>query len=395
MDTIFYQNLFNNLPDNIEPMKLPVSKKIVSLSASPTVELANYAKQLEREGRQIIHFEIGEPDFITPKYIIDAAVSAMKHGKTHYTSSLGLYELREKIASLQRIKTTPENILVTPGAKFALFSVIMALIEKNDEVIIHDPAWPTYEAMVSISGGLCSFFSFNTIEELENKVSEKTKLIIINSPCNPTGELFRFYKEISELSDFYDFYIIADEIYSFLTYDEEFKSMREYKNLCDWCIVIDGFSKSYAMTGWRIGYIIGPEEIISACNKIQQTAVTCASSISQYAALAALEDSTEIKNMRKQFKKRRALIMKRLKELNLSFPYPEGAFYVFPDFSEYISDSRKLSKILLEHGVAATPGIAFGKNGEGHIRLSYALSERDIDRGMDIIEKLLRKGIEK
>ncbi len=379
-----------------------LSDRLSLISESATVSSSNYAAQLKSKGVKVYNFGIGEPDFTTDDTVIDYAFSMAKSGKTHYTPSAGIPELREKIAkkavSKNNIPATYENILVTP-TKFAINLAFMTILNPGDEVIIPEPYYVSYPDIVKLAGGKPVFvptdsdYSFD-LDEMQKAVTGRTRAMIFSNPTNPTGRVYS-EKELRSLSDFLiknDMYLISDEIYEDLIYDGSLFSPASIPEMFERTITVNGFSKGHAMTGWRIGYMVAPKEIIEGSNKIQEQTITCAPSISQYGALRALDDDAAPVMMRNEFRRRRDTAIKLLNETGFyKVNVPQGAFYLFPEY-EYDMDSVSFSgKLLKDKHVVVTPGIAFGKQGERHIRISYATSIDDIISGIGLMNDLARE----
>lgn len=377
-----------------------VSSRLKSIHESPTVSMSNIASELTKKGIKVYNFGIGEPDFTTPENIINYAFEMAKKGKTHYTPSNGIPELRERISAELKndkgIDVAPSNILISP-TKFSINLSLLTLLEIGDEVLLPEPYYVSYPDIIRLSGG--KVLSFNTTEdyefdfdELRKLVTPKTRAFILNNPTNPTGKVYS-EKTLRRLSDFLienDLYLISDEIYEELIYEGKMFSPSVIPEMAERSITMSGFSKSYAMTGWRIGYMYGPEDIIKASNKVQQQTITCAASVSQYAALEALNDKESPKRMREEFRRRRELIMKLIGETGrFDLKKPEGTFYVFPKYSAEISSKEFSEKLLKEKQVIVTPGSAFGEQGEQHIRISYAASDEVINEGVDRLNKFI------
>jgi len=362
------------------------------------MDVMERAGALERQGRGIIHLEIGEPDFDTPECIREAGIKAIKEGKTHYTHSLGLPELREAICGfyLERygVRLSPDRILITSGTSPALLLVFSAILEKGDEIIVPNPYYPCYPNVIEYSGGRCSFvdtredhgFQFLP-EEVAKELSSRTKAILINSPSNPCGTLLSAERmqKLLELGP----YVISDEIYHGLVYEGKEHSILEYS---DRAFVLNGFSKLYAMTGWRLGFVIAPEEFLRPMQKMQQNFYISASSISQYAGLAAIRDAKpDVERMRSIFDQRRQYMLTRLRELGFGIKVdPVGAFYILARADHISHDSYALAfEILEKAGVGIAPGIDFGTGAEGYLRFSYANSLENITEGLKRIEGFL------
>lgn len=392
------------------------SKKAMNITPSITLAITAKAKELKGAGVDVVSFGAGEPDFNTPKNIMDAAIKAMEEGKTKYTPTSGIIELREAICKkLKEDNNLPYNsnqIIVSTGAKQCLADAFMAILNPGDEVIVPIPYWVSYPELIKLADGVPVFVEGKeendykyTLECLNKVVNDNTKAIIINSPNNPTGTVYSIeeLKEIAEFAKKHDLIIISDEIYEKLIYDGKkhvsVASLSE--DAYNRTIVINGFSKSYAMTGWRLGYAAGNAEVIKLMTSVQSHVTSNANSIAQYAAVEALNGpKDEIEKMVKKFEERRNLMIDRIKNITgLSVIRPEGAFYVMINLENYlgksinenvINNSVDFSRELLEHEkVAVIPGSAFGL--DKYIRLSYATSEELILKGLDRIESFLNK----
>ncbi|OYT53578.1 MAG: hypothetical protein B6U77_03655 [Candidatus Hecatellales archaeon ex4484_218] len=366
--------------------------------------IRDYAAQLGY--KDLIYLNIGEPDFSTPPNIVEAAKKAMDEGFTHYTEERGLGELRETLAlkfgEEKKVKIGKDEILVTNGSAEALFITIMSLVDPGDEVILLSPYYPPYLSCVRMASGKPVIVSTDrkTLtpqpETIQKLVNEKTKVIIVNSPCNPTGMVYGkdIIKAIVDIAVDHDFYIISDEVYDRFVYDDEkVWSPSIFDPALERTIIINSFSKTYAMTGWRIGYLIGNKNIIANILKIKGSVNVCASSISQKAALEALKNSdNHVKKMLEEYAKRRKLVLDRLSKIpGFNCPTPKGAFYVFPDISSFERDSLKFTMYLLKEAhVVVSPGKAFGLEGEGHIRISYASSMENLKMAMDRIAETVK-----
>jgi aspartate/methionine/tyrosine aminotransferase len=380
-----------------------ISKKSSSIPPFIVMEVMEKAAEMERRGEHIIHLEVGEPDFDTPQCIKDAASKAIMEGKTHYTHSLGLIELREAIAEDYQhrygVTVSPERIMVTSGTSPAMLLAFFALLENGDEVILSDPHYACYPNFITLADGISRFvkvfekdgFQFRP-EDIAGKIGKKTKAIIVNSPSNPTGNLLEpeRMEEISKLNP----YIISDEIYHGLVYEGKEHSLLEFT---DRCFVINGFSKLYAMTGWRLGYIIVPDKFIRPLQKMHQNFFISANAFVQWAGIAALKYAqNDVAHMRKIFNERRRFIIPRLRELGFGITVePTGAFYVLVNAGKFSRDSYKLAFDILEEAkVGVSPGIDFGENGEGYLRFSYASSLENIKEGMERIERYLTRNFQ-
>jgi aspartate aminotransferase len=382
--------------------ELPFARRIRDLKESGTLKVLDKVKELQAQGVNIIQLDVGEPDMKTPQNIIDAAEMALAAGFTHYTPSAGIPELREaiakKLASENGIEASKENVIVTPGSKQALFYSIMALVDEGDEVLIPTPAWPSYMEMVALAGGkvreISSLQDFSLdIEGLKEAINSRTKMIILNTPNNPTGHVCR--KEeivgIAELASDKGITIVSDEIYEKLIYEGSHLSIGSLEAVRDMVITINGFSKAYAMTGWRIGYAAAPKAIASAMNKLQQHSASSPASFSQKAAIEALNPKTPIRPMVEEFRRRRDYICRALDGMGIfKFKKPRGAFYLFPNISRTSMTGSELSNLLLEAGVSTTAGDSFGGYSR-NIRISYANSMENLIEATQRIQRILGK----
>ncbi len=378
------------------------SQRVRDMQPSSTLALVEMAAKLRREGHEVISLAVGEPDFTTPSTVIEAAYEAMKGGKTHYTPPRGIPELREKIAEKYRkengVKISAENVIVTP-AKMGIFIAVVSFVEPGDEVLIPDPGWVSYPEMVHFAGGKPVGYSLDenlgfrvNIEDLQEKVSGKTKVIIINSPSNPTGGVFTWddLKAIRDLVLDHNLLLISDEIYEKIIYEGEHISPGIFEELLPHTIIVNGFSKSHAMTGWRIGYMIASQEHLSQMVKVQQHTISCAPSMAQYGALRALEDKDSVQKMVEEFRGRRDFVYSKLAEIpGLSVQKPRATFYMFPRYQFQISSKELAERLLREKYVAVTPGSAFGNNGEGHFRISFATSMENLKAGLERLTDFL------
>jgi len=378
----------------------------MEVKPSATLEITTKAKMMRAKGIDVVGLGAGEPDFDTPKHIKEALVKALEEKFIYYTPALGIPELREavveKLKKENGIDYSIDEIIVTSGAKQALFEAVLALINPGDEVLLPDPCWVSYEPMVQIAGGKAVFIptyeehEFALIpEEIEKKITKKTKVLIINSPCNPTGAMLtgKDLKAIADICLEHEIFVISDEIYEKITYGEKHISIASFPDMKKLSITVNGFSKAYSMTGFRLGYAAAPKEIINGMKKIHEHSVSCATSFVQKAGVAALKDSQEeVEFMVAEFKKRRDELIKMLREIpNITCFEPKGAFYAFPNFSAYEKDSFKLTNYLLEKAkVAVIPGRAFGACGEGFLRISYATSLERIVEGIERIRKVIK-----
>jgi len=377
-----------------------ITKKASEIPPFIVMDVLERAHELEKQGRHIIHLQIGEPDFPTPACICDAACEAMRSGQTHYTHSLGLIELREAICLhyLEKYgaKIEPDRVLVSSGTSPALFLIFAALLEAGDEIIMSDPHYPCYPNFAAFLGGRAVPIRVEETEgfqlrpeEIRKNIGPRTRAILINSPSNPTGNLLsrERMQEIAELGPA----VISDEIYHGLVYGEKEHSILEYT---DNAFVLNGFSKLYAMTGWRLGYLIAPPAFVRPLQKMQQNFYISAGSVSQWAGLAALTRAgPDVERMRAVYDERRRYMIRRVRELGFGLAVePAGAFYMLANAGHLAESSYDLAFEILENaGVGVSPGIEFGQNAEGYLRFSYANSLENIKEGLDRIEAYLRQ----
>ncbi len=380
-------------------MKNSVSHKSRDIPSFIVMDILEKAKAMEARGEHIVHLEIGEPDFDTPEPIKRATVAAIMEGKTKYTHSLGTMELRNGVVSHMDdeygVTITPERVLVASGTSNALFLSLAAILDEGDEVIMSDPCYACYPNFVTFLGGRPVYVRVKEEERFQldpekiaEKITDRTKAILINSPCNPTGMMTDddTLEKIGELGPL----VISDEIYHGLVYEGEARSMLEFT---DNAIVIDGFSKRYAMTGFRLGYAITPETYLRPMWKLQQNFNISANSFVQWGGLAALrEGKPYVEKMREVYDSRRRFLLHGLDTIGLTVPHaPQAAFYVMVNIKRYSSDSMKLANEILERAkVAVTPGIDFGEGGEGYIRLSYANSMENLEKGVKCLGEFFR-----
>ncbi len=380
-----------------------VSKRLQEIPASGTIAISNLVSQMKAEGIDIVSFSMGEPDFTTPENIIGACCDSLRDGFTHYTPSLGIPELRKAVADVTRetdgVPCQASNVLVTP-TKQAIFMIALAYIDPGDEVILPDPSWVSYEACIRLAGGVPIYVPTRYEDGfvvdpalIEAAVTPKTKMIILNTPSNPTGAVIpkETLKQIADIAMAHDIIVMSDEIYSAIIYEGKHTSIASFPGMFDNTILVSGLSKTYAMTGWRLGWAIAPEPMIKDINKLQSHSISCCVSFVQQAAVEAITGPQEDKAaMVREFRKRRDLALDLIEDIpGLECNVPNGAFYVFPKYDVQMP-SAKLAEILLRDGhVAVTPGTAFGPGGEGFFRVSYAASEEQILEGFDRIKKTL------
>jgi aspartate/methionine/tyrosine aminotransferase len=382
-----------------------LSERMSRLGTETAFEVLARAKAMEAKGRDIIHLEIGEPDFDTPVNIREAAKKAIDDGFTHYGPSAGMLNVREAFAEFltndRGVEVKPDNIVVTPGAKPILFFSILALVDAGDEVVYPNPGFPIYESVINFAGGKPvpiplreeKAFSFD-LDEMRELVTDKTKLIIINSPQNPTGGVLTLedMKGIAELAEKHDAWILSDEVYSKMVYDGKHVSIYDCPEVRDRVILLEGHSKTYAMTGWRLGYAAMPVELAAQISKLQTNSNSCTAAFTQIAGVEALTGpQDESLKMMAEFKARRDLIVDGLNEIpGFSCLRPKGAFYVFPNITGTGRKSKEIEEFLLEEaGVAGLSGTSFGKYGEGYLRFSYANSQENLRKALDMIRKVI------
>ena len=384
-----------------------LAQRMDRLGTETAFEVLAKARLLEAEGMHVIHLEIGEPDFDSPSNIVEAGKGALDDGFTHYNPSPGFPELRDRIAQEIRdtrgVHVTGDNVVVTPGGKPIMFFLIMALVDPGDEALYPNPGFPIYESMINFMGGvpvpmqLHEDRDFNIrIEEIERKITSRTKLMIVNSPNNPCGSVIAKddLERLAQLAVENDIVVLSDEIYSGFLYEGEHHSIATFPNMRERTIILDGFSKSYAMTGWRIGYGVMPIDLVEPISRLVTNSVSCTASFTQMAALEALNGSqSDVHAMVAEFRKRRDIIVEGLNSIEgIRCPLPKGAFYVFPNVEETGMSSRKFADDLLtEAGVACLSGESFGKFGNGFARFSFANSTENIENALERIGDFVRK----
>ncbi|MGC2405422.1 MAG: pyridoxal phosphate-dependent aminotransferase [Candidatus Cybelea sp.] len=387
-----------------------IAAAVARLGSENAFEILARARELEARGRRVVHMEIGEPDFDTPENIKKAAVDALYDNHTHYTPSGGLASLRATIAEhasrFRRVtpEWKPENVVVSPGAKPVIWNTLSALLGPGDEFVYFDPAYPAYASCASYLGASIQAIPLlesrnwrMDLEELSRRVSAKTKVVVINSPHNPTGGVLTKgdLEYIADLAQRFDFLVLADEIYSRNFYlDSEYVSIASLPGMRERTIVVDGFSKAYAMTGWRLGYALMPEELARTVTLFNNNTFSCVATFVQMAGVAALTGPDDaVARMNEIFRTRRDRLIEGLNAIQgISCLLPEGAFYAFPNVSSITSDDRALAKFMLEEGgVACGGGSSFGAAGKGYLRFSYAASLDDIDWALQSIKKTLPK----
>jgi len=383
--------------------ELRLAKRMSRLGTETAFEVLNRARELERQGKDVIHLEIGEPDFDTPQNIISAGVNALNAGWTHYGPSAGLPELRKAIADevsqSRGVRVQPEEVVVVPGGKPIIFFSILALIEEGDEVIYPNPGFPIYESMINYVGGrgvpirLREERDFRLdVDELANLINDRTKLIIINSPHNPTGGVLnkRDIERIAAAIGDRNIFVLSDEIYSRLIFDGDHHSIISEPGFKDRTILLDGFSKTYAMTGWRMGYGVMRTDLAWQVARLMTNSNSCTASFSQVAGIEALRgDQSSVEHMRAEFQRRRDMFVAGLNRIKgFSCRMPKGAFYVFPNITATGWKSKPLADALLEEaGVACLSGTSFGEFGEGYLRFSTANSMENLGKALERIER--------
>jgi aspartate/methionine/tyrosine aminotransferase len=367
-----------------------LASRLSVLTGEGALSVYQRARELEREGRSIIHLELGEPDFHPPEPVIAALEKAVRDGKDRYCPMAGVPALREEIAEyLQRtrnVRVSPESVVVGPGCKLALFFALMSIVEPGDEVLWPDPGFPGYASITRGFGGIPVSFGLlekNALQpdpdEIAAKINARTKAIVLNSPCNPTGTVYTdaIQRRIAELAVEHDLYVISDEIYARIIYGQQFVSMLSYPGMAERTMMIDGFSKSFAMTGWRLGYTVAPPEIVPHLVMLAVNSYTCTAEFTQYAAIEALRDSTgATTRMVAEFKKRRDQFVADLNRVpGFRCLPPQGAFYAWVNIEGTGFPAAEVCRIMLEEGgVAGIDGEAFGDVGKGFVRFSFASS---------------------
>jgi aspartate aminotransferase len=384
---------------------MKLASRMEGLGTESAFTVLAQAQALEATGHRVVHLEIGEPDFPTPAHIVEAAEEALRSGYTHYVPAPGILALRESVSAFLertgRMQTAPNRVIITPGAKPIMFYAILALCESGDEVLYPDPGFPMYESIASFSGALAvpiplreeNRFRMDP-EEVERLVTPRTKLLILNSPHNPCGSaLTRADCEaLADIAIRHDLTVLSDEVYWAIRYGEPHSSVLDVEGMAERTILLDGWSKSFAMTGWRLGFGVFPPALVEPVTRLVVNTVSCTSAFSQFAAKAALEGPWQpVEDMVAEFEMRRDLIVEGLNGIpGVSCVLPEGAFYVFPCIKELGQSSAVLqSRLLDEAGVACLAGTSFGPWGEGYLRLSYANSVENIQVALRSIEKFV------
>ncbi len=389
--------------------ELQLARRMSRLGTETAFEVLNKARALERQGKSIIHLEIGEPDFDTPANVVEAAVDALHKGWTHYGPSAGLPELRQTIADYvsrtRGVKVAPEEVVVVPGGKPIIFFTILALIDEGDEVIYPNPGFPIYESMIHYVGGRAlpihlreeRDFSVD-VDELAALITDRTKLIILNSPQNPTGGVMqrRDVEQLAKVIGDRNILVLSDEIYSRLLFEGEHFSIMSVPGMQERTILLDGFSKTYAMTGWRMGYGVMRADLAAHITRLMTNSNSCTASFTQIAGIEALRgDQRSVEHMCAEFNRRRDVFVAGLNKIKgFSCRMPKGAFYVFPNITATGWKSKPLADALLEQaGVAALSGTAFGEFGEGYLRFSVANSLENLQRALDRIDQWTKQNL--
>ncbi len=385
---------------------MKLAARMGRLGTETAFEVLAKARRLEAEGMDIIHLEIGEPDFDTPRNIVDAGMKALNGGFTHYGPSPGLMEVREciaeEISKTRDISVAADNVVVTPGGKPIMFFAILALVDDGDEVLYPNPGFPIYESMINFAGGvpvpmkLVAERDFDVdVDEVARQITPRTKMMILNSPNNPCGSIIgrEGLEALANLARENDIVVLSDEIYSRFLYEGEHHSITQFPGMVQQTIILDGFSKTYAMTGWRIGFGVMPIELVEPISRLSTNSVSCTASFTQMAVLEAMDGPQEDANhIVAEFKKRRDIIVNGLNDIpGIRCPMPKGAFYIFPSIEDTGMTSRRFADGLLEEaGVACLAGESFGAYGKGSVRFSFANSAENIERALERIDKWVR-----
>ena len=386
---------------------LRFAERMSRLGTEGAFEVLARARRLEAEGKHIVHLEIGEPDFATPDNIIEAGISAMQNGYTHYTPASGIFEAREAVAAfvtrMLKTEVDPTEVVLVPGSKNVLLFTLLACVEPGDEVILPDPGYPAYASQVSFIGAIPKTVTLREktgfridLDELESLVTPKTRMLIINTPQNPTGGVLteEDVNFVCDLAQKHDLLVVSDEIYSQLVYGFHHVSPLSQPGMRERTVLMDGLSKSYAMTGWRLGYAVAPKALAAKLDQLMINSSSCAAGFTQMAAVEALsapESEHAVARMVKVFEHRRNLIVDGINKIpGMRCARPQGAFYAFPNIEATGFGERELAERLLnEAGVAVLPGTAFGNAGAGFIRLAYTQSEDELKRGLDRIAEFV------
>ena len=383
-----------------------IATRVSELSGEGALAVFARAKELEQQGRSIIHLELGEPDFHPAAPVVDAVRAAVASGRDRYVAPRGIPALRCAIADYlnrtRRLEVSPEEVLVAPGCKMALALAMMALVEPGDEVLCPDPGFPIYPSFTRGLGAKAVLFRLDEkngfqpeVEEIAGKITGKTRVFIFNSPGNPTGTVFdgKALERIAELARKYDLWVISDEVYARILFTGEYQSIRSLPGMAERTVIVDGFSKSFAMTGWRLGYAVAPKIVIDALDVLVMNTFTCTAEFSQVAAIEALEDSTgAVPAMVGEFKKRRDMFVSRLNRIpGFRCQTPGGAFYAWVNIEDTGRSAEEVQQLLLEEaGVAAIAGRAFGEEGKNYLRFSLVSAPHLLEEALDRIERVAR-----
>ena len=388
-------------------MDLRLADRMAQLGTETAFEVLARARELERKGKSIVHLEIGEPDFETPEHIKDAAIKALREGFTHYTPAAGMIEAREAVAehveTTRKVRVDPGEVVITPGSKPIMFFGILALVNPGDEVIVPNPGYPIYESVTKFAGGVVKPLVLREErgfridpEELRAAASPRTRLIVLNSPHNPCGSALtrEDLAVIAEVAQRHNAFVLADEIYGQIMYDGPHHSILSLPGMKERTILLDGFSKAYAMTGWRLGYGVMPRDLAARVAQLMVNSNSCAAAFTQIAGIAALRGPRgAVQAMVAEFRRRRDVIVNGLNAIDgLSCTMPSGAFYAFPNAKRLDGNSKRLADYLLnDAGVACLSGTAFGDAGQGYLRFSYANSVENITEGLRRIREALKR----
>ena len=383
----------------------PVASRLKPITPSPTVRLAAVVNEMKRRGEDVVSFSVGEPDFPTPAHIVDAAKKALDEGWTKYVASAGILQLREAIADTMKrengIPCSPDGVIVAP-TKHTIFLAIMGLVDPGDEVLFPDPGWVSYAPIVHLAGARPvpvradeSTAYEVTAESLEAAITPRTKAVVINSPSNPAGSVFtkETMKGICDVVSDHDLFLISDEIYEKILYEGRHYSPASFDGMFERTVTVNGFSKTYSMTGWRLGWLAAEASLAKQLVKVQEHTITCAPGFVQIAGVAALQGPPSVvRGMVDEFRTRRDLMLQEFESLpGFHVSRPAGAFYFFPKYDLDLRSDEFAERLLTEAKVAVTPGSAFGEAGEAHLRFSYACSRDDIRKGMQRVRDFVRE----
>ena len=383
-----------------------LSKRTKGINPSKIREVFTKVKELKKQGIEVADFSVGRPDFDTPQHIKKATKKALDEGLVHYTSSAGIIKLREAVCYRfekdYKININPEEVIITAGASEAVYIALQSILNQGDEVLVPEPMYVYYSGWSFLGGAKCVTFPLRSednfllnAEEMKKHITPQTKVLILTSPHNPTGQVFNedHIKKIAKLAIKYNLIVISDDIYNKILYDDvEHFSIAKLDGMKERTIIIGSLSKTYAMDGWRVGYLVAPLEIISGAIKMHQHVLSCPNTFVQVGAQVALISSQDcVKEMVTEFDRRRRLLMSYLDDMGISYVRPRGAFYIFPSIKKFCMSSKEFSDYLLEEArVAVVPGDAFGKTGEGYIRIAYTTPYKEIEKGMERVKMALK-----